>query len=191
MTALPPSPKAHIEGKRVAVKEIFWEEADEEGKQQDFVKELETLKLVSHPNIVRYLGAVQEKPHYCFITEYCEGSVGNFLLMVGKKKVQVTWELLLNIAAGAARALEYMHGLDPQVLHRDIKAENLLLTDQFIVKVTDFGLSRVVYDGNKAKHMTTCGTIQWLAPEVIRGDRYDCAVDVYSYAITMWEVSSR
>ena len=173
----------------MAVKEIFWEEADEEGKQQDFLKELETLKLVSHPNIVRYLGAVQEKPHYCFITEYCEGSVGNFLMMVGKKKVQVTWELLLNIAAGAARALEYMHGLDPQVLHRDIKAENLLLTDQFIVKVTDFGLSRVVYDGNKAKHMTTCGTIQWLAPEVIRGDRYDCAVDVYSYAITMWEVS--
>mmetsp|Transcript_4284 Transcript_4284/g.9235 ORF Transcript_4284/g.9235 Transcript_4284/m.9235 type:complete len:484 (+) Transcript_4284:220-1671(+) len=179
------------ERKRVAIKEVFFEKGNSEVERQqfqDFANEVKILKLVQHPNIVRFLGAVQDRPHYCFVLEFAEGSVGTFLTMVGKSKVKVTWGLLFGIALGAAKAIAYLHGMTPQVLHRDIKAENLLLTNDFTVKVTDFGLSRIVHESAKKKYMTMCGSIQWLAPEVIRGDRYDSSIDVYSYGITIWEL---
>ena len=81
------------------------------------------------------------------------------------------------------------------IIHRDLAARNVLLFHYdptnpaaTSVKVTDFGLSRIVHESAKKKYMTMCGSIQWLAPEVIRGDRYDSSIDVYSYGITIWEL---
>ena len=134
--------RGHCRGKRVAIKQLFWPPNDSNQQQlciTEFKKEVMILAMVSHPNIVRFLGSVQQKPHFCSLSEYCEGNVGTFLNMCKSQSVDVTWELLFNIALGAARAIQYLHAREPQILHRDIKAENLLLTSDFTVKVRMYG----------------------------------------------------
>lgn len=180
----------HYLGKRIAVKRIFLPDDRDEREEtlEDFQKELAILQMLKHPNVVKFFGAIQEDPYYCILTELCEGSVVDLLMMVKKRRVNVTWKLVTTIAEQCASAMDYLHNLSPQILHRDLKAENLLITEDFICKLTDFGLSRILNDPGAEKHMTLCGTPSWIAPEIFRGDAYSSAVDVYSYAIVFWEL---
>jgi len=73
------------------------------------------------------------------------------------------WAAVWRVASGAARGMTYLHGMDPPVLHRDLKSANLLLDDSFATKVCDFGLSRLKAHGSMTGN---CGTVQWMAPEV-------------------------
>ena len=75
--------------------------------------------------------------------------------------------------------------LDPPMIHRDLKSENLLINEDFVGKVADFGLARFE---DTATTMTMCGTPSWVAPEVFRGESYSHKADVYSYAIVLWEL---
>lgn len=139
--------KGHVAGKRVAVKQIFMNGTAEERIEliADFSKETEIMSMIRHPNIVRFFGAVQESPNFCIVSELCEGNVVDLLELLSKKKINVTWRLLWGIANGAASALKYLHfDNETQIIHRDVKAENLLLNKNFVCKLTDFGLSRVV-----------------------------------------------
>jgi len=144
-----------------------------------------------HPNIVQFWGSVQEAPNFCLITELCEGSVVDLLQLVRIEKVNVTWRLLKNITSGAAEAMKYLHyDCETQIIHRDLKAENLLLDRKFVCKLTDFGLSRIISEGeaNKTSHMTMCGTPSWVAPEIFKGEAYNHKIDVYSFGVVMWEL---
>ncbi len=84
-----------------------------------------------------------------------------------------------------AEACKYLHAREPKIVHRDLKSENLLIDDHFTAKVSDFGLSRFIDLDAK---MTVCGTPSWVAPEIFREERYTEKVDVYSYAILLWEL---
>jgi serine/threonine protein kinase len=85
--------------------------------------------------------------------------------------------------------MAYLHHGHPPVLHRDLKSANLLLDDAYTVKVCDFGLSRLKA---QARSMTgNCGTVQWMAPEVLANMDYDERADVFSYGIILWELLSR
>lgn len=99
------------------------------------------------------------------------------------------WQLVKRVASGAARGMAYLHHGNPPVLHRDLKSANLLLDDSYTAKVCDFGLSRLKA---QARSMTgNCGTVQWMAPEVLAGTSYDEKADVFSYGIILWELLSR
>jgi len=99
------------------------------------------------------------------------------------------WVLVKRVAEGAARAMSYLHSGNPPVLHRDLKSANLLLDESFTVKVCDFGLARLVA---KSKSMTgNCGTVQWMAPEVLSSQKYSMPADVYSFGIILWELLVR
>lgn len=181
--------KGYAHGKKLAVKELFYDPTHPDNTVQEFHREIQVLSLLQHDNIVRFLGAVQQPPHFCIIMEYCETSVSAFLELAATRRIKVTFGFLAKIISGTAQAINYLHnGIVPQVLHRDIKAENLLLTQDFTVKVTDFGLSRAVEESSS--HMTMCGSILWVAPEIMRGEQYDSAVDVYSFGITLWEIAN-
>lgn len=99
------------------------------------------------------------------------------------------WQLVKRVASGAARGMAYLHHGNPPVLHRDLKSANLLLDESYTAKVCDFGLSRLKA---QARSMTgNCGTVQWMAPEVLAGTSYDEKADVFSYGIILWELLSR
>ena len=99
------------------------------------------------------------------------------------------WELVKKVACGASRGMAYLHGGKPPVLHRDLKSANLLLDESYTTKVCDFGLSRLKA---QERSMTgNCGTVQWMAPEVLANMSYNEKADVYSFGIVLWELLSR
>lgn len=99
------------------------------------------------------------------------------------------WQLVKRVACGAARGMAYLHSGNPPVLHRDLKSANLLLDESYTTKVCDFGLSRVKA---QERSMTgNCGTVQWMAPEVLANQSYNEKADVYSFGIILWELLSR
>jgi len=99
------------------------------------------------------------------------------------------WALVRRVAEGAARGMNYLHCGMPAVLHRDLKSANILLDDSYNPKVCDFGLSRL-----KAQEKTmtgNCGTVQWMAPEILANEKYAEPADVFSYGIILWELLKR
>ena len=182
----------HYKGMHIAVKQIFLPVNEREKAQvfQDFNREVETLKrVVHHPRILRFVGAVSRstRGQAWILTEIMTGSVATLLKMIkncgGSHKL--SWKLVLQIAIDASDAIAYLHSQTPPIIHRDLKAENLLLDENFRCKLADFGLARVMDAG---KTMTICGTPSWIAPEVFAGEHYDTKVDVYSFAILVWEL---
>ncbi|KAL6068396.1 hypothetical protein QOT17_008205 [Balamuthia mandrillaris] len=94
------------------------------------------------------------------------------------------FELVLKMALDAALGLGYLHSRD--ILHRDVKSLNLLVDMHYNVKICDFGLSKIKQKGSLAK--TSCGTPNWMAPELLRGEPYTEKVDVYSFGMICWEM---
>lgn len=95
------------------------------------------------------------------------------------------WQL--QIALDIARGMNYLHGLNPPVLHRDLTSKNILL-DGKIAKVADFGLSK---EKEAAATMTaSVGALPWVAPEVFKGAHFTESADTYSYGIILWELWS-
>jgi serine/threonine-protein kinase CTR1 len=93
----------------------------------------------------------------------------------------------LRILYGAAKGLAYLHKLRPPVIHRDMKAANVLLDERWQAKVTDFGISRVKMGAAQAL-TSFSGTVAWMSPELLRGDKtYNESVDIYSLAMVMFE----
>ena len=187
-----------LRGRRIAIKRIHMGTTAEDRAEvlEDWAREVDILSRLRHDHIVRFLGtAIRDPPtgeeRKCLLFELQEGSVASLLKMVRKKKVQLTWQIVLTIALDAAEAVRYLHDLQPSVLHRDLKAENLLLTSDFRCKLTDFGLSRM-FDRHayKTSLMTVCGTPCWVAPEIFRNEKYSEKVDVYSFGVVLWELWS-
>jgi hypothetical protein len=99
------------------------------------------------------------------------------------------WKLVKKVAIGVARGMAYLHSGTPPVLHRDLKSANILMDESYNAKVCDFGLSRLKAQG---RSMTgNCGTVQWMAPEVLASKPYNEKADVFSFGIICWELLSR
>lgn len=142
----------------------------------EFVKEVDVLGKLHHRNVIQLRGVVIGKDAQYLVLEFAAlGSVFDF---IHKRDAQgrrrsLGWSLAWRIALDAARGMSYLHSFDPPLLHRDLKSQNLLLTDKFRTKLCDFGLSRVK---SMTKTMSRIGTVQWVAPEVLREERYCFAV---------------
>ena len=182
--------RGYWKGRKVAIKKIFpGTNSDERiAVVADFERELAILSKLRHPRIVQFLGAVNEQNQpLCLIFELCEGSAALLLKMVRRGQVHLTWRVCLGILRDTAEAVHSLHSQSPKIIHRDLKAENLLLESDFRCKLTDFGLSRP-FDARRPSQMTVCGTPCWVAPEIFRNEAYDEKVDVYSFGILVWEI---
>lgn len=122
------------------------------------------------------MGASLIKPHLYIVLELAErGSVYDLL---SRNDVQLSYLQKINFCIDAAKGMLYLHSSAPPIIHRDLKTANLLVDQNWRVKVTDFGLSRVV---DTQSTMTHCGTVEFCAPEVLKRSRYTIKADVYSY----------
>ncbi|KAG8652547.1 serine/threonine/tyrosine-protein kinase HT1 [Manihot esculenta] len=170
----------------VAIKIISQPEEDEElasTLEKQFTSEVALLFRLSHPNIVTFVAACKKPPVFCIITEYLAGgSLRKYLHQ--QEPHSVPLELVLKLALDIARGMLYLHSQG--VLHRDLKSENLLLTEDMCVKVADFGISCLESQCGSAKGFT--GTYRWMAPEMIKEKHHTKKVDVYSFGIVLWEL---
>jgi hypothetical protein len=99
------------------------------------------------------------------------------------------WILVKRVASGTARGMCYLHSGNPPVLHRDLKSANILLDESYTAKLADFGLSRL--KAVRSGMTGNCGTVQWMAPEVLCNEDYAEPADVFSYGIILWEMLTR
>ena len=177
------------EGTTIAVKKL------PAGKMTSaFIEELEQeagiMRQLRHPNVLNFLGTSCDMDGHqiCIIMEYMDR--GSLYRLIHDESIQFTIEQIRTICIDAARGVNYLHNLNPPIIHRDIKSHNFLMNAQGIVKVCDFGLSRFI-ETTLAGTMTACGTPSWTAPEVLRNERYNFKVDVFSFGIVIWELFSR
>uniref|UniRef100_A0AAV2KL08 non-specific serine/threonine protein kinase n=1 Tax=Knipowitschia caucasica TaxID=637954 RepID=A0AAV2KL08_KNICA len=153
-------------------------------KWQDIIKEVKFLQKLRHPNTIEYRGCYLREHTAWLVMEYCLGSASD-LLEVHKKPLQEVE--IAAITHGALLGLAYLHSHN--MIHRDVKAGNILLTEPGQVKLGDFGSASIVAPAN-----SFVGTPYWMAPEVILAmdeGQYDGKVDVWSLGITSIELAER
>eukprot|EP00656_Telonema_subtile_P000785 TRINITY_DN10371_c0_g1_i1.p1 TRINITY_DN10371_c0_g1~~TRINITY_DN10371_c0_g1_i1.p1 ORF type:complete len:521 (+),score=132.55 TRINITY_DN10371_c0_g1_i1:121-1683(+) len=156
-------------------------------EHQQFLNEVHVLSSLSHPNILCFDAAVATAPHYCIITEFVSpGSLQ--VVLKHPQEYSLPWCRRLSMADDVAQGMQYLHSFQPPIVHRDLKPSNLLVQSNGHVKVCDFGTSRQVVPTGT---MSVCGTPVYMAPEVLRGDRYDESADLYSFGIVLWELLVR
>jgi len=149
-------------------------------------QEIETMQHLDHVNIVQYLGCETKEMHMSIFLEYIEGgSVGSCLRKHGKFQEDVIRSLTRQVLSG----LEYLHRQG--ILHRDLKADNILLDHSGVAKISDFGISKKSQDiyGNDASNSMQ-GSVFWMAPEVIRpeGQGYSAKIDIWSLGCVVLEM---
>ncbi|XP_040052340.2 serine/threonine-protein kinase TAO3 [Gasterosteus aculeatus] len=168
----------------VAIKKMSYNGKQTTEKWQDIIKEVKFLGQLRHPNTIEYKGCYLKDNTAWLVMEYCLGSASD-LLEVHKKPLQE-----LEIAAithGALLGLAYLHSHN--MIHRDVKAGNILLTELGQVKLADFGSASIASPAN-----SFVGTPYWMAPEVILAmdeGQYEGKVDIWSLGITCIELAER
>uniref|UniRef100_A0A4W3JAL3 non-specific serine/threonine protein kinase n=1 Tax=Callorhinchus milii TaxID=7868 RepID=A0A4W3JAL3_CALMI len=168
----------------VAIKKMSYSGKQSNEKWQDIIKEVKFLQKLRHPNSIEYKGCYLREHTAWLVMEYCLGSASD-LLEVHKKPLQEVE--IAAITHGALQGLAYLHSHN--MIHRDIKAGNILLTEPGQVKLADFGSASIVSPAN-----SFVGTPYWMAPEVILAmdeGQYDGKVDVWSLGITCIELAER
>ncbi|KAJ3005056.1 hypothetical protein HKX48_000902, partial [Thoreauomyces humboldtii] len=178
--------KADYLGTDVAVKE-FLDISDRPGfdVQKYIGREVEILGAVHHPNILQFMGACVHDNKVYLVTELITG--GHLKQWIQGSKKDASWRLRISFATDIARALMYLHA--HRIIHRDLKSENLMLTENARLKIVDFGLSRQVATSTEEKNrLSFCGTDGYMAPEIILGMAFDERVDIFSFGIIILEI---
>ncbi|KAH7388587.1 hypothetical protein KP509_16G082800 [Ceratopteris richardii] len=178
------------DGDNIAVKVITH---DNQQRAKEFMAEVEMLCRLHHRNLVKLIGVCTEGHHYCLIYELIpNGSVDSHLHDTSENAVLLDWNTRLKIALGAARGLAYLHeDANPRVIHRDFKASNILLDEDFTPKIADFGLAKAAPDEENGYISTTVmGTFGYVAPEYAMTGHLLVKSDVYSYGVVLLELLS-
>ncbi|XVF16749.1 hypothetical protein REPUB_Repub10bG0059000 [Reevesia pubescens] len=183
--------KGVMSNKAVAVKRIS--KNSHHGKQ-DFIAEVTSIGNLHHKNLVKLIGWCYESNELLLVYEFMpNGSLDKFIFRNDTGDVDdttLTWERRHNIICGVAQALNYLHnGCEKRVLHRDIKASNIMLDLEFNARLGDFGLARVIQLNEKTHHSTKeiAGTPGYMAPESFHTGRATVETDVYAFGVLILE----
>ncbi|KAF7851832.1 hypothetical protein BT93_L1995 [Corymbia citriodora subsp. variegata] len=197
--------KAHLaNGLAVAIKKL---EPDAFEGFREFRAEMETLSKLQHPNIVKILGYCTSHWDRILVYEFIErGSLNQWLYdstssssengdvswsKLSVQRLPLSWDTRMKIIKGVASGLAYMHGFPTPVIHRDVKASNVLLDADFEAHITDFGLARIMEASRSHVSTQFAGTMGYMPPEYKQG--YAMATvkaDVYSFGVLMFEIAT-
>jgi serine/threonine protein kinase len=182
-------------GVPVAVKLLKAAAVEWEAKQ--FESESALLTKVSHVHICRLFAFSTDGPQRCLVLELCVGGTLSERLACkpsadgSAPPRPLLWRHRVQIAVGVASALEYLHALTPQQIHRDLKSQNILLDAQGVAKVADFGTVRDGVTKGSATHTLTravVGTTGYMPPEYITQGFVSDKLDIYAFAVVLVEL---
>ncbi|KAH1250333.1 BRASSINOSTEROID INSENSITIVE 1-associated receptor kinase 1 [Glycine max] len=175
-------------GDLVAVKRL--KEERTQGGEMQFQTEVEMISMAVHRNLLRLRGFCMTPTERLLVYPFMSnGSVASCLRDRPESQPPLEWPKRKNIALGAARGLAYLHDhCDPKIIHRDVKAANILLDDDFEAVVGDFGLAKLM--DYKDTHVTTAvrGTIGHIAPEYLSTGKSSEKTDVFGYGVMLLEL---
>ncbi|KAK8923609.1 Cysteine-rich receptor-like protein kinase 2 [Platanthera zijinensis] len=174
------------DGKEVAVKQLF---LNTRQWIDQFFNEVDLVNQVRHKNLVRLLGCSLDGSESLLVYEYHHNRSLDLFIFDGNPDKLLDWKQRFDIIKGIAEGLSYLHDeSDTRIIHRDIKASNILLDDRLKPRITDFGLARSF--AQDQTHLTTgiAGTLGYLAPEYIVHGHLTEKADVYSFGVLLLEI---
>nr|KYP75175.1 putative serine/threonine-protein kinase At1g01540 family [Cajanus cajan] len=176
-----------LDGSVVAVKNLLNNKGQAE---KEFKVEVEAIGKVRHKNLVGLVGYCAEGAQRMLVYEYVDnGTLEQWLHGDVGPVSPLTWDIRMKIAVGTAKGLAYLHeGLEPKVVHRDVKSSNILLDKMWNAKVSDFGLAKLL--GSEKSYVTTrvMGTFGYVSPEYASTGMLNEGSDVYSFGILLMEL---
>ncbi|KAL6205851.1 hypothetical protein ACLB2K_023103 [Fragaria x ananassa] len=159
---------------------------------REFLTEIEVIASVNHENLVKLYGCCAEGNHRILVYGYLENnSLSQTLLGRGQSGIQFSWQTRCKICIGIARGLAYLHeDVQPHIIHRDIKASNILLDEDLSPKISDFGLAKFIAPNLTHVSTRVAGTEGYLAPEYAIRGQVTRKADIYSFGVLVLEIVS-
>nr|XP_043612672.1 cysteine-rich receptor-like protein kinase 2 [Erigeron canadensis] len=175
------------DGREIAVKRLFF---NNRFRAADFYNEVNMINSLEHKNLVRLLGCSCSGPESLLVYEYLPNmSLNLFIFGDETKRKTLNWEKRFDIIIGTAEGLVYLHeNSKTRIVHRDIKAANILLDLRFRAKIADFGLARSFQDDKSHISTAIAGTLGYMAPEYLAHGQLTEKADVYSFGVLLMEV---
>eukprot|EP00262_Sarcandra_glabra_P006405 TRINITY_DN1867_c0_g1_i4.p1 TRINITY_DN1867_c0_g1~~TRINITY_DN1867_c0_g1_i4.p1 ORF type:complete len:657 (+),score=80.40 TRINITY_DN1867_c0_g1_i4:260-2230(+) len=176
------------DGREVAVKRLF---VNNRHRATNFYNEVNMISSIEHKNLVRLLGCSCEGPESLLVYELIENkSLDRFLFDQNRGKA-LNWEKRFEIIVGTAEGLVYLHeNSNIRIIHRDIKASNILLDSKLRAKIADFGLARSFQEDKSHISTAIAGTLGYMAPEYLAHGQLTEKADVYSFGVLLLEIVS-
>ncbi|RWR82765.1 Protein kinase domain-containing protein [Cinnamomum micranthum f. kanehirae] len=178
--------RADWHGTEVAVKKFLDQDFSGDALEQ-FRSEIKIMLRLRHPNVVLFMGAVTHPPNLSILTEFLPR--GSLYRLLHRPSIQLDEKRRLRMALDVAKGMNYLHTSHPTIVHRDLKSSNLLVDKNWVVKVCDFGLSRLKHH-TFLSSKSTAGTPEWMAPEVLRNEQSNEKCDIYSFGVILWELAT-
>ncbi|KAK1419996.1 hypothetical protein QVD17_29487 [Tagetes erecta] len=174
------------DGREIAVKRLFF---NYKFRVADFYNEVNIISSVEHKNLTRLLGCSCSGPESILIYEYLPNKSLDFFIFDETKGREIGWEKRVEIIIGIAEGLVYLHeNTNHRIIHRDIKAPNILLDLRLRPKIADFGLARSFQDDKSHISTAIAGTLGYMAPEYLAHGQLTEKADVYSFGVLILEM---
>lgn len=176
------------DGRVIAVKKLS--QYSKQGKKE-FMTEAKLLARVQHRNVVNLLGYCVHGSEKLLVYEYVTNESLDKLLFKANRRGELDWKMRYGIIFGVARGLQYLH-VDSHnvIIHRDIKAGNVLLDDKWVPKIADFGMARLFPEDQTHVNTRVSGTNGYMAPEYVMHGHLSAKADVFSFGVLVLELIS-